>query len=659
MRVIDNILYLEFTELTRAGIAESTIKQAKHRGTASWIFRKDTRDGRKVLVQYPSLKDQYKKQIIAEYGDPYQYASAQLILPLLIDNMKDVRFLESYRLPTGVGLGEKHIKQYRRACKYLHLIDRMSLREIKSLGFASVKEDFYPAIIQLIKKDELMPRSFPTSYTRLRMKLKEYAKRGAAAVIPSRFGNTNSLKLTEELQALAIAEYSKKTNTLEDVTEAVNRMATNSGLKVVTPTAIYQLLHKPINEPVWWLGRHGVESWKMRFEHHLRLELPTYRDALWNLDGTKLNFFYKEKNSAGMAAKFKINKLADVASEYILGWELLNETQQESSLSHYRIIKMAIQAAGHKPYQLLYDGQGGHTKGATQEFYSKLAQVHFKARPYNGQSKPIESLIGRFQRQIMKKCWFFTGQNVDTKALESKANMDQIMAHKDKLPRKDQLHDIVRKLIDLWNNAPHPKYKNKSRRQVYFESINPNPRPVSYLDMIELFWLTTERSITYRKHGIQLQLGKEKYIYEVVDEQGLPDMEFRKKHLNDRFYVKYDPEDIDHVRLYKEVNGDLRFVAAANTKESFPRAVVDFEKGTRKRIEKSLERRKQEQERVRCELEAARESAKVTTEIEDTETLLRMGRFAPKELAYAAEADYRTGLYESDSMESDTGKILE
>ena len=84
---------------------------------------------------------------------------------------------------------------------------------------------------------------------------------------------------------------------------------------------------------------------------------------------------------------------------------------------------MAIEMAGVKPYEIVTDNQGGHRKLAVQGFFDKICRLHKPTMPYNGQSKTIENLFGRFQQQVLHKIWHFIRTEVTAKKLNSKPNM--------------------------------------------------------------------------------------------------------------------------------------------------------------------------------------------------------------------------------------------
>jgi hypothetical protein len=644
------------------GVKIATISNAKYRKSSSWKIINDPDFKTRNLVHYESLKDSYKQLVINHFGDPYTFTLNNNVQNLFRNSTKDLQLIRSFKLTSGEGIPSKHQEQYLKACQYLHLLSSITLKTIKSLGFKS-KDHFYSVIIEMLSVDPLIPAKFPKSKRKIQAKVAEYRKMGAECVISKRFGKGNNTKITDHARDVAIAEYAQPYKpSLEKVTDKVNDILTD---KEVTQAAVKRLLNLPPNRQLWFLGRHGQKEWKKEYGHGNRLFLPTYRDAMWNIDGTKLNLYHKYNNKQKMAALFQIVKVTDIASEKILSWTLTKPGQTENSSHQYKTIKQAIMNTNVLPFQLLYDGQGGHIMAETQEFYDRLARVHFRAMPYNGQSKPIESLIGRFQKQVMRDRWYFTGMNITTNTLDSKPNMDYILKHKEQLPEMEDIPAIVSEMVDEWNNSPHPdkRFKGKSRNEVYEQSLNPEPREVSYWDIVELFWVFTKKEITYRRDGIRLTVNGEKYWYEVVDEENLPDMKFRENYLLDKFIVKYDIEDLSQVLLYKkEQSGDLRYVAVAKDKEAFPRFVGDYKEDTGERIRETLKRRKEEPKEVGKKLEEVCDRAGSNEAIEDYETSFQQRAYGGKTESNMAESMLDIGVSTSpyeDVDEIETGRILE
>ena len=128
----------------------------------------------------------------------------------------------------------------------------------------------------------------------------------------------------------------------------------------------------------------------------MKTRMPQLRDALWYGDGTKLNLYYK--NEQGKMCTTSVYEVMDAYSETLLGYDI---APNENFDSQYRAYRMAVETSGSRPYEIVTDNQGGHSKGDAIGFFQRITILHRPTMPYNGNSKTIESAFGRFQSQIL------------------------------------------------------------------------------------------------------------------------------------------------------------------------------------------------------------------------------------------------------------------
>lgn len=627
MKVVNDILYLDFQELVDLGISESTLNKAKLRKSPSWNFINDPDDKRKVLIQFETLKPNYKELVIAKYGNPYEYMASTAIKQYLNIDTKSRAFFENYVLSDGKGLPELTIKAYVQASEWLNMIDTIINNKsiLKKLGLS--KAMFWNLVCKLIETEQIQ---LPSAYTRLLNKSNEYKKDGYKVLVSKKFSNNNSQKLCGAAQDWLIAMYSLpiKMNTkvlwLQYNAEAVKHGW--SSLK--SETTVYEFLNRSDIKPQWYGARHGEKKhFRNKFTYSMKTQLPTVRDALWYGDGTKLNYFDSEGK---LKASYTVYEVADTFSECLLGYYI---GKSEDFVAQYEAYKMALQFSGQKPYEIRYDGQGGHKKLNTNSFLDKMANVGFKCKAYNGKSKTIESIFGRFQSQYMSLDWFFTGQNITAKKLDSRHNEEFIISNVKNLPSPEAIFERYAERRNEWNNAPHPKY-GKSRIELYRESINEMAQPIDTLDMVNLFWMTNPKPITYYTHGISMTLAGHKYEYEVL-ENGMPCVDFRRKYIDKSFIVKYDPTDMEHIRLYLDSKKGLQFIAVASPRLEVPRAIQDYKEGSRALIDSLLRFANDEEKWYRDQAKARGERTGINPDALVAETL----GFQMKSESYASPYD--------------------
>lgn len=421
---------------------------------------------------------------------------------------------------------------------------------------------FMEAAVAFSKKvSDTWPNSLPSSTKRLNILFKQYLKDGYTALISGKLGNTTAEKLSEEGQRWVLARWASPISrlTLGKLFDDYNAQAAEAGWKPLkSEQTLYNFLNKPEIKRLWYGARYGELKAKEHYVPQNRTLLASCRDANWYGDGTKLNYFYRDEN--GKVATCNVYEVIDEYSECLLGFAI---SKSEDFAVQYKAYRMALNFAGQKPFQITFDNQGGHKKLMAEEFFGKLSRLAVGTQPYNGKSKTIESVFKRLQEQHMRQDWFFTGMNITAHKAESRANMEFFEANKANLPTLEEVVKRYEQRRTEWNHAPHPK-TGRPRIEMYYSSHNDQCKPLQVWERIELFGLTTAKPVTFRADGLTLTVQGVKYAYDVLDNSGFTDMDFRKKHTGGKFLVSYDPEDLSRVVLMEQTpDGGRKFVAVA------------------------------------------------------------------------------------------------
>lgn len=415
--------------------------------------------------------------------------------------------------------------------------------------------------------------TLPSGEGRLRRKLLSFEREGYVALVSGKVGNRNTLKITAAGGELLVALKRSRVPVLTDsqIFEAYNREAVARGWKELRSlSGMKAWLESAKVRPLWYDAVHGEQAARQLFGRKHRTLLPTRRDSLWYGDGTKLNLYYRDDE--GRVRTTQVYEVIDAMSEVLLGYHISDTEDYEAQYHAYR---MAIQVSGHRPYEIVHDNQGGHKKLQAEGLFGKICHVHRTTQPYNGESKTIESVFGRFQQQVLHKDWRFTGQNVTAKKASSRPNLEFIEANKDKLYTLEELKEAYAAARKEWNEMV-VKGQTLSRWSRYEQSRNEGTPAVSVSDMVEMFWVTSDRMCTMTDSGLTLTVKGREYRYEVLERPGVPDHVWRRSHTWEKFWVKYDPYDMGSVRLYsKTADGGMRFEAVAETYLVVHRAIQD------------------------------------------------------------------------------------
>lgn len=579
MEYYNKTLCVTFKELTEGGIITGpTLLKNVQRGNIQSANRGGG-EGSKALYVYASLPMKYRMMFEAKYGKPADVLKAQELKEWVKEDSDARAFYEAFEYDlNGVQtrLSQKLIDEYTSNASVLKMLwERMN--ELTSTTHAlggGRRGDLWDIVFtQSEKLREVTSHTLPKNLARLKEKMSQFKKNGYESLISGKIGNKNTLKITEDAGRRLIALKRSRVPVLTDsqIFETFNQECEAKGWKPLKSVrSLKTWLESAAIEPLWHDAVYGEMSAHQKFDRRHKTQLPSMRDALWYGDGTKINLYYRDDE--GKVRTTSVYEVIDAATEVFLGFCISDNEDYEAQYMAYR---MAIQVSGHKPYEIVHDNQGGHKKLQNQQFFDKLCHIHRTTAPYNGASKTIESVFGRFQMQVLHKDWRFTGQNITAKKDSSRPNMEFIEANKDKLYTYDELKEAYLKARTEWNEMAHPA-TGEQRIKMYEQSENPETPVVTPSDMIDMFWVTCDRMSTFTSSGIEITVKGKKRVYEVMSEPGVPDIEWRRKHTYQKFVVKYDPYDFQSIRLYwKDKAGDLRFERVAEPYIVIHRAIQE------------------------------------------------------------------------------------
>lgn len=540
-------------------------------------------NGRRALIIYDKLSSRIREKYDAAYPNAEQEMKEQLKDILASDMIRPdsaaARYFREYELPNGSRITDVLQDKYvlnAQVMNELICVEGTTRSLHSKLGFTHADVVWNVVLETCEKLHKTFGHTLPRSKDRLQRMMRQYRKDGYIALVSGKVGNQNTRKIgIKEGRLLLKLRRSKFPVYTEDqIFKEYNRRAVESGFNILkSENSVRNFLFEPSVMPLWYASVHGELAFWQKYVSQLKTEMPMMRDALWYSDGTKLNLYYKgyDENGKEKMCTTSVYEVMDAYSETFLGYDI---SPRENFHSQYRAFRMAIETAKVKPYEIVNDNQGGHKKLAAKGFFKRFCTMHRTTMPHHGQSKTIESAFGRFQSQILHKIWYFTGMNITANKQNSRPNMELIEANADKLPTLEEMKAIYAECRREWNESAHPA-SGMARMDMYHESDNPLTAPVTELDMIQMFWLPTDKPVTYTAQGIRFTLKNKKYEYEVYDADGHRDDAFALKNIDRKFHVMYDPQDMTLVELWEPVAGGMRLVAQATPRVSIKRSIQE------------------------------------------------------------------------------------
>lgn len=523
-------------------------------------------------------------------------------MPLAADSEAQ-KYYHEYLLPNGEHLPEDKQTEYTLNARVLNALREMrgtqkAMRRACNNNTPVIWSNIFATAEEL---RQAYGHTLPKSEARLRDKLRQYTKEGYACLVSGKFCNANTLKITKAAgrQIVALRRCRVPVYTTKQLFEEFNRIAERRGWKrLASQSSLVQYLERPEIKPLWYDAVYGELAAKQLYARRNKTEMPTMRDSLWYGDGTKLNLFYKAvENGKTVVRSASVYEVIDAYSETLLGYAV---SDTENFDAQFRAFRMAIETAGHKPYEIVTDNQGGQRSKIAQKFFANICRINRPTAPYNAPSKSIESVFGRFQKQVLHEDWRFTGGNITSKEAW-KINREFLEANKEKLFTYEEMLEAYSVARSKWNAMKHYQ-TGIAHEEMYRTSVNPATERVTELDMIDLFWLTTERPSIFTADGITIQYQNRKYTYEVLTSDGTPDYAWRSENTGREFFVRFDPKSMDRALLYEQTPMGLRYETVAYPYLTVRRNIQEQQEGDMELIRYNDEANKRE--RVRRQIEA-------------------------------------------------------
>lgn len=541
-----------------------------------------------ALIQYSSLPDKWRAEFERVVGEPAEVLRERERMKVVetMHRPEAVRWMAAYRYEhkgRRVSLPEGKQREYVMNYTALHSLLCEHERRVRlTKASNNTRRDLWSVLHHSSEQMRLTyPHKLPSNVARLRVKLmgfkvalQESEDLAMMYVVSGKMGNQNALKITAEGEELLIALRRQKVPSLsiEQIRIMYNAHAESMGwLTLQSTDRLSRWFEKADVKPRWYDAVYGESKAHQKYDRKHSTELPMWSCTLWYGDGTKLNLYYRDDE--GKIATISVYEVIDAASECLIGYHI---SESEDYEAQYKAFRMAIETAGVRPIEIVYDNQGGHKKLASQQFFSKIAMRHRPTAPYNGASKTIENAFYRLQSEVMSKHFNFTGQNITAKMDKSRPNIEFIEANKANLPTLEELKAQYAACRREWNMMAHPK-TGISRIDMFNDRKHPGAVEVTEVDMVNMFWMTTVRPATYTNNGIRITVKGREYLYEVYESAGIPDLRWMSEHIDSRFYVQYDPSDMTTVRLMSDEKDEdeRRFVRVASTKMVIHRAGID------------------------------------------------------------------------------------
>ncbi len=558
--------------------AMNTVKRGLHRYQAGesphYASFPDTSDARRRWVVYESLPEITRQRVDHYYGPldrlyVGQELPAAAKLAILPTDIADLQAL---------GCPMRLAEAYATSAGWCRAIEKWDWKPLFNL-----KVDAYQVVLDLIVPLQLQGLRCTNSRVLIR-KLAEWRIKGLASLVSKHIGNNHATvdsetrAWREEFLAFQYGQPIKPT--IAQVARLYNEQAANRQLKPLCEERCRQILQRPRVKLLWLENRHGRQAARSLTESHVRTRRASRPDAMWGIDGTTVQLY--SADGRFLKKEWYMVLVTDAHSRAIIGVALDRTEVAQVVLS---AIYSAVKFGGFAPDFVQYDGGAANRGREVQEALGRIESHGIQGQPYNGKGRHTESMIGEFEQRVLRHLDNFVGGNITGRSLQSRANPDHLawQLKEGKLPSPEAVQQQLRKAVAVYNNTAGPD--GRTPREKYLGSIEGRRQLAEQVEA-DLFWtLRTGKDghgYRYAERGIVMELRGQRYYFEVESAPGIQDRVWYEDNLDRRFYLKYNPLELDPtcVHLYDIASGEV-WQARANRKHEFAQAPGEMQPGER------------------------------------------------------------------------------
>jgi transposase InsO family protein len=355
----------------------------------------------------------------------------------------------------------------------------------------------------------------------------------------------NNYKLTPLARKLITKYYSNpKKYSRHQVTEMVNFDLINRGFQEISYSTVTTFLRTPSIKNRCDILRRGKKYTDDNLLPYMSRKGPTFPHDLLQVDTTRLNFPYKDKD--GKIRYIFLCVTLEVYTKRIVGHSF---SESENYGMILECLKKAFINNKYIPRQIVVDNHSSFCSGEFKEFSDKLSVfgVHLrKSTPYNPKDKgQVERWFQTFSSYYLNRYVGNLGNGIRSKLEDSRASSDleKFYRKPDNLKTEKELKILVSELIEEYNDKVDP-HKN----------IDKNPDKKSSFkreNIAHLFF--KEKLIKVRRSMIKSTFNGQLLTYTII-------LNKQAEALNNTYVkVRYNPDDPSQIYVFKSPNNEYLF----------------------------------------------------------------------------------------------------
>ncbi|RQO37921.1 hypothetical protein DBR39_13615 [Chryseobacterium sp. KBW03] len=525
-----------------------------------------------ALVEFDSIPERFKVQLIKIKGFPPKKNSQNLLLNYYHDDYEAVDFFAYYLLDEYRTLSPEKQDEYVKNAQMLQAVDvfiKETLTFVKSRngkrGLTDIWNDTTDAVTAV--KDQI-GHTLPKSARRLKEKLEDFKKEGYSSLISENFGNKKASKVKDNQQEALLRTLLRDHRTFdnEQIAMVYNSVAKLQKFPELSASTIGNYRKK------WNLlvmaGTKGEKGFDNKVAMHVKRSAPSAPLLYWTVDGWDAELLYQKSSVSlkGQNITTYHNRLTmvvvlDPSIKYPIGYAI--GTQENAEL-----IKAALRNAvrhteelfgsKHKVLQIQSDN---YAKKEMTPIYTMMSDHYTPAKVGNAKSKVIEPWFKHFNKTYCQFAPNWSGQGVKAKIQPNDEYLNKI---KHSFPDEVGCRMQLIRMIEMERERLQEQYL-----QAYNEMPQDAIKLMSQHEYLMCFGETTGDTNKINHNGLHIAINGRKMEFDSFDPN------FRMNAHVD-WTVKYDSDNLQEVLAYDEAR-NISFMLT--NKYVQPMALYDLKEG--------------------------------------------------------------------------------
>jgi len=498
-------------------------------------------NGRKALIEYASIPDQYKKKVEAKIGDPRKKDKYSHFRSFLKPDRDAITFFSNYKLQDGRFLPTETAKEYCTNVMFLNaIIDTYNSTISFRRSSGGSKQGVWLTLTEIVAdlKDEFK-HTLPGNELRLRDRLNRYRDEGYTSLIHRNFGNNNSRKVNEQLEKLILSIYVMNNKPYANMVQSIYLEFLAGKFDIVdistgevfhkfdfyndkdqpitiSEATVWNYINDPKNKAIVDSMRNDAHSYNNMHRPHMHRHKPEFGLSKISLDDRDL----PRKMFDGK--RVKAYYAYDVASEALIGTAYSKSKDRNLFIDCLRnMFRFLDRNQLGFPLEVEVEHHLVNTfKGDLMQAGVMFPFVRF-CNPGNSQEKHAEHFIRSKKLGVEKRNHegigrFYSKLEANRPKLQKEWNEDGLQVVEKRYDYNELVADDI-KDIEIYNSALHSnqkKYPNMSRLDVLKLHMNKLATPFNKAMVARYVGDVTETSIIRNQY---LFVKQGKYILPSAD----------------------------------------------------------------------------------------------------------------------------------------------